>query len=243
MKIERFPGRLEKQLVERPFVKKKGTMSYMAYALTSEQEAWMRRWFPEVENSILSKTSGMSLSTLHRFARQLGLKKSEKGMKGIMKRQGIAKKRTCERNGYYDSIRGKRPSEKCQEGAARMWEEIHEGVREHPMRVFKKNNPRRYKRLMKKRSENRKEMFRKELLRVKYGLERKTKLSRVVLCPYTKSQRSHRYNALRRGYVLMDPEADGERYHIYYDEETERSEKFEGNLKKDGFKVMEYVSH
>ena len=124
-----------------------------------------------------------------------------------------------------------------------MWEEIHEGVREHPMRVFKKNNPRRYKRLMKKRSENRKEMYRKELLRVKYGLERKTKLSRVVLCPYTKSQRSHRYNALRRGYVLMDPEADGERYNIYYDEETERSEKFEGNLKKDGFKVMEYVSH
>ena len=39
------------------------------------------------------------------------------------------------------------------------------------------------------------------------------------MCPYTKRQTSHRYNALKRGYIIMEDcsEQGGERYNIYYD--------------------------
>jgi hypothetical protein len=62
------------------------------------------------------------------------------------------------------------------------------------------------------------------------------------MCKYTKSQTSHRYNALRRGYILMTDcsEQGGERYNIYYDKDTERAEIFERNLIADGFHIKEW---
>ena len=111
MKIEPFPGALTKQ--------KKG-YAY-AYVLTAEQREWLCKWFPEEENSRLMKASGMSHSTLHRFARELHLTKSKAGMKRIKRRQARQIKRVCERNGYYDSLRGHQPSLACREGSARMW--------------------------------------------------------------------------------------------------------------------------
>ena len=70
-----------------------------------------------------------------------------------------------------------------------------------------------------------------------YGLERKTKLKVVVLVPYKRSQLHHRCNALRRGYLLDEDCSEGSpgRYVIYYDDETQRSPKFEENCIKDGF--------
>ena len=103
MKIEPFPGALTKQK----------TGYAWAYVLTAEQREWLCRWFPEEENSRLMKASGMSHSTLHRFARQLHLTKSKAGMKRIKRRQAAQIKRVCERNGYYDSLRGHQPSLAC----------------------------------------------------------------------------------------------------------------------------------
>ena len=58
---------------------------------------------------------------------------------------------------------------------------------------------------------------------------------------YTKSQRNHRYNAIKRGYWVYEDwsEAGGERYNIYYDADTERSQIFEKNLVADGFNVID----
>jgi hypothetical protein len=63
----------------------------------------------------------------------------------------------------------------------------------------------------------------------------------VVLNPYTRRQAEHRYNALKRGYYVMEDcsEQGGERWNIYYDESTRRSAVFERNLKADGFRVIE----
>lgn len=87
------------------------------------------------------------------------------------------------------------------------------------------------------RSKNRKEMIRKEKLRIIYGLERKTSLKVVVMKPYTRSQIAHRFNALKRGYLLDEDCSEGQpgRYVIYYDDETQRSARFETNCIKDGF--------
>lgn len=229
MKLPPFPGQLTKQ---------KNGYAY-AWVLTDEQREWLCKWFPEEENSRLLAASGMSHSTLHRFARQFHLTKSKAGMKRIKRRQAAHIKQVCERNGYYDSLRGRPVSEATRQGTARMWQEIHEGKREHPSRVMKRKNPQKYRQYMQRRSEQRRETIRKEFLRVKYGLERKTRLRCIVMCKYTRSQTCHRYNALRRGYYVMEDcsEQSGERYNIYYDDQTHRSEKFEKNLRNDGFSI------
>lgn len=233
MKIESFPGTLTRS--------EKG---YHSYILTSEQEAWLCKWYPEIENARITKLSGLRHATLHKFAHALGLKKSEEGMRKIKKRQAAKGKRICEKNGYYDSLRGRRPSEASIQATKRKWQEIREGKREyeHCLVKMKRENPRKYRACMKRRSKARKELYRKETLRMVYGLERKTKLRQVMLRPYTKSQISHRNYALKRGYSYMEDctEGSGERYNIYWDSETQRSERFEANLIKDGFRVIEW---
>jgi hypothetical protein len=245
MKIDPFPGVLTAQMVDRPFTTKlgkAGCQRVKAWVLTDEQREWLCKWFPEEENSRLMKASGMSHSTLHRFAREFGLTKSEKGIKRIKKRQAAHIKRLCEKNGYYDSLRGKQLSEACRKATAQMWQEIRDGKREHPARIMKRTNPRKYREWMKRKSQERKETIRKEKLRVVYGLERKTRLKCIVLCKYTRRQANHRYNALRRGYIVMEDcsEQGGERYNIYYDSDTERAPRFEKNLLKDGFKIIQW---
>lgn len=230
------------QMVDRPFTTKtgrRGCQRVQAYVLSAEQREWLCRWFPEVDNPRLMKMSGMAHSTLHRFARELGLSKSKKGLHRIMKAQARQVKRMLERNGYYDSLRGRAPSEATREGSRRMWQEIHDGKREHPAAKLKRTNPRKYRLWMKRKSEERKESIRKEALRMKWGLPRQTNLKIVVMCPYTSSQSSHRHNAQRRGYILADDcsEGSGHRYVIYYDNETRRSPRFEQNLIKDGFRI------
>lgn len=245
MKIEPFPGTLTMQMVERRFVTKtgrEGCQHVKAWVLTDEQQEWLCRWFPVVDNPRLMKMSGMTHNALHRFARELGLSKSEDGLHRIMKAQARQVKRMLERNGYYDSLRGRAPSEATREGTRRMWQEVRDGKREHPAVKMKRTNPHKYRQWMKRKSEERKETLRKETLRMKWGLPRQTKLKAVVMCPYTTSQTSHRYNALRRGYILADDcsEGSGYRYVIYYDNETRRAPQFEQNLMRDGFRLEEW---
>jgi hypothetical protein len=234
MKIDPFPGPLTKQPVRH---------HALGYVLTDEQLAWLCKWFPEEENSRLIAASGMSHSTLHRFARELGLTKSPRGIKRIKKRQAAHIKRLCEQNGYYDSMRGRKMSEACQRGVAKMWQEIREGKREHPARILKRRNPRKYRKWMERKSEIQKEIIRKEMLRAAYGLARQTRIKCIVVYKFTRSQLAHRHNALKRGYILMEDssEQSGERYNIYYDKETNRAPIFERNLVNDGFSVKEWA--
>ena len=208
--------------------------------LNDEQRAWLCKWFPTIENKRLAKAMGISLYKLHCFAREMNLTKSEEGLLAIMRRKTKATTKTNHKNGCYDRKRGHPPSEATLEGTRRRWEEIRAGLRESPQEAAKRKHPRKWKALLKKRSENRKEMIRKERLRIIYGLERKTKLKIVVVKPYTRSQTNHRHSALRRGYLLDMDCSEGQpgRYAIYYDDETERSAKFEANCIKDGFTFM-----
>ena len=107
-----FPGTLSKKPVPAGI---KHSTQVMKYFLTPEQEEWLRRWFPEIENSRLMKASGIKFNTLHRFARELGLTKSEKGFKAIKRRQAKRIIRTCQKNGFYESIKGRKMSEACKE--------------------------------------------------------------------------------------------------------------------------------
>lgn len=88
---------------------------------------------------------GISFSTLQRFKRELGL---EKDMRAIRKQQAKDAKKICEKNGYYDSIRGKAPSEACLEATRRL-----RASGFHPVKQLKDDNPRKYKRVLRKKSE------------------------------------------------------------------------------------------
>ena len=206
--------------------------------INKEQREWLCQWFPTIENKRLAKAMGISLYKLHCFARELHLTKSEEGWRAIKRRQTKAMAKTNERNGCYDRKRGHAPSEATLEGNRRRWEEYRQGLRESPQATAERKHPKRWQASLKKRSENRREMISKEKRRIIYGLERKTNLKVVVMKPYTRSQLHHRCNALKRGYLLDMDCSEGQpgRYVIYYDDDTQRSARFEANCIADGFR-------
>ncbi len=117
----------------------------MEYYLEGELKERFCKLFPKHSNRRLMEWFGISFSTLQRFKRECGL---EKDMKAIRKEQARDVKKICERNGYYDSLKGKIPSEACLEATRRLRAE---GF--HPWLALKEQNPRRYAKCQKRRVE------------------------------------------------------------------------------------------
>ena len=229
MKIEPFPGKLEKQLVK---CKRSAAWKIV---LTDEQVAWLIRWFPEEENPTLMKVSGLRHSTLHRYARALNLTKSATGMKRIRRKHTRKLIRTCKRNGYYDSLKGKPVSEATREGTKRMWQEVREGKRKTPMKILQEQNPRRYRAIHRRKGAALKEIYRKERMRVRWGLPQQTSLT-ILPDGFTKARRrmaEHRYLFRQKNYIVEHGSND-----IYYDEETNRSEAMESRAYLYGFRIL-----
>lgn len=185
-----------------------------AYYLTPELEAHFRRLYPVTLNRDMMRMFGISFSTMQRFKRELGLQKK---MKTIRHKQAQWAKRICEENGYYESMRGKAPCEAAMEATRQLrasgW---------HPMQVVRKNK-RRYQRLMQKRSEKRKELMRKERLRVNWGLEQSTNLH-LPYDPYGKKRTSFKSTCRQVGYIPGKAHNPAERWIIYYNQDTKRGE-------------------
>ena len=198
------------------------------YYLEGELKERFCKLFPKNSNRRMMTWFGISFSTLQRFKREFGL---EKDMKSIIRQQAKDTKRICERNGYYASIRGKTPSEACMEAARRL-----RAAGFHPIKQLKANNPRKYKRLMQKKSEQRKELWRKERMRMVYGLERRTKL-RLPLNSLTHAASACKYMMIRECNYFADP--DGDSHIICYDSQTRRSEKREATAIRHGFTIVE----
>ena len=55
--------------------------------LNDEQKAWMTETFPVTENRKMMEVMGVSWPTLHKMAHELGLRKSEDGLKAIRQRK------------------------------------------------------------------------------------------------------------------------------------------------------------
>ena len=202
-----------------------------AYVMNAEQEADFIENYPVMANWDIMCRFGMSQTTMHRFARKFGLKKD---MSVIRKKQVALAVAACRANGYYDSLKGKAPSEACREAYRKKLESGY-----CPMQVLKQNK-RKYNEFRKKQSERRNEQVSSERRRLSMGLDQKTRLH-LPQFNYTHTQLSSRYFAKKRGYILGDiRENFGERYTIYWDEDTERSEQFERNLSQRGFTVKEY---
>lgn len=186
-----------------------------AFYLTPELEQHFRRLFPKTINREMMRLFGISFSTMQRFKRQLGL---EKKMPVIRRKQAAIAKQICEANGYYDSIRGKAPSEACQEASR---QKRASGF--HPMKALKRKNPRRYKRICQERSEKRKELCRKERLRVNWGMQQHTKLY-LPYAPLGRKRSVFRNCCKQVGYIPGAGRDEQERWYIYYTAATCRSQ-------------------
>ena len=198
------------------------------YYLEGELKERFCKLFPKNSSRRMMTWFGISFSTLQRFKRKLGL---EKDMQAIRRKQINDTKKICERNGYYDSMRGKKPSEASIEATRQL-----RASGFHPIKQLKANNPRKYKRLMRKKSEQRKQLYRKERLRAFYGLERKTNL-RIPAAPLSHSASSHKHAMIKSCNYFADPLGDP--HIICYDSETQRSARREATAAKHGFKVVE----
>ena len=198
------------------------------YYLEGELKERFCQLFPKNSNRRMMKWFGISFSTLQRFRRELGL---QKDMRAIRKQLAKDIKKTCEKNGYYDSLRGHAPSEACMEATRQL-----RAAGFHPIKQLKANNPRKYKRLMRKKSEQRKELWRKERMRMVYGIERRTKL-RLPLNSLTHAASACKYMMIRECNYFADP--DGDSHIICYDSQTRRSEKREATAIRHGFTIVE----
>ena len=170
---------------------------------------------------------GLSFSTVYRFAKELHL---QKDMVAIRKEHGRQIKKTCEANGYYDSIRGKKPSEACMQA---MRKKRAEGY--HPLLQLKKDNPRRYKMLMKKRSEARKKLIQQERRRQELVLKRHTKLY-LPFNPLSHTACTHKHAMIKEcNYFAVPEHSDW----VCYDSQTKRSERREATAKRHGLRVVQ----
>lgn len=200
----------------------------MEFYLDGELKERFCKLFPKNSNRRMMQWFGISFSTLQRFKRELGL---EKDMRSIRKQQAKDVKKICERNGYYASLRGKAPSEACLEASRQL-----RASGFHPLKQLKANNPRKYKRMLQKRSEQRKELLHKERLRMIYGLERRTALH-LPLNPLSHAASAQKHAMIKACNYFADPMGDS--HIICYDSQTKRSPRREATAVRHGLKIVE----
>ena len=198
-----------------------------AYVLEGELRELFIENFPIHSNRRIMQWFGLSHSTTQRFARGLGLKKD---MARIRKELVRDIKRTCEKNGYYDSLRGKSLPENALIGLRKLYEGGFSAISR-----LKEKSPRKYKKFREKMSESHKDMWRKERLRAKYGLERKTKLN-IPFHPMTHKQSSCKHYMIKKYNYFADPD---DRHAVCYDSQTRRSERSERTAMRHGLRIVE----
>lgn len=199
----------------------------MEYYMEGEIKDKFCELFPKHSNIRIMKWFGISFSTLQRFKRDLGLSKD---MKAIHKEHGMDVKKKLEKNGYYDSIRGKAPSQAAIEATKKSRAES-----PHPWVKLRETNPRKYKIAMKKKCDKWMENREKDKRRVLFGLEQKTRF-RHTFTPLSHQAISHKWAMIRHcNYFSVDDHPSW----VCYDRETKRSQRREETAKRHGLRVVE----
>lgn len=172
--------------------------------LNEEQEAWFKEYFPIYSNEDIHKQMKVHLDFIRKHAKELGLEKSEEGMKQIKKRQYAKVARTWKRKYAND---GRRPSEACIEGNKKRWEKVRNGELKGPYAICKERHPRKYAAMMKRKGRKLTKKYKMEKYRAMSGLRQETNL-RIVVKPYTLRQTHHRCKALKLGYWYYEDNSE-----------------------------------
>ena len=176
------------------------------YELTPEQEKWMIAHFKHTKNEEIARRFGWSQSTMHRFARRLGLKKSKQFMHACQRETTRKAMESHLKNGTYPPkgyIIPRSEENRFKKGET------------NRQRLGKRGERKR----IEKAAATRRQTVKEERARVLFGLPQKTKLKIVRRPHYVCCQR---YYLRKLGYVI--PRGS---FIVYYGPETERSEKYE----------------
>lgn len=179
--------------------------------LTQEQVEWFRKNFCNMKNQELADTLGISLSSVIRMARKQNLRKSKEFMAAMQRHAsacGARVTRAMGGNAGAVNLLKYGKATRFQPGVSnkdRMGEDA-------------------FVEMYKRMGINRSETFRKEKLRVRWGLEQKTRL-RVTTCPPEKLRL--RSALRRRGYNI-----DRASNEVFFNQQTQRSERMEAHARK-----------
>lgn len=187
-------------------------MSTKKIVLTPRQEAWLCKRFRNTKNAELAARLGISESSLHRFARSLGLTKTPQFMRKCQAATAAAAKASHLRNGTYPPKGYRIPRS----------EEFQFKPVETPLDRLGK---RREKKRVEKAVATRNATIRDERLRIRWGLEQRT---RMKLNPQPRAALCQRYYLRRLGYHI----ARGSMI-CRYDQNTRRSRAMESRKQGD----------
>lgn len=204
----------------------KRTSGFPKYCLEGEVKEKFFELYPTHTHPELMQLFGVSFATIARFAKHYGL---QKNMEVIKRKRIKAIKKTCTENGYYASLRGRRPSEASIEATKRI-----RAAGFSPLAEFKKKNPKKFKRMCQTWSEKRKDLVRRDRLRMEYNLPRLSKL-RLKLKPLSHAVCCQKANMIRKKNYFADPDHTE---WVCYDSKTDRSPQMEATAHKHGLYVV-----
>ena len=186
--------------------------------LTPEQEAWLVKHFKNTKNDVLMEKLGLKFSTFHRIVRSLGLKKTRRFMKKCQLATSEAAKASHIANGTYPpkGYRIPRSEEFQYKQGGKPWDRC---------------GRRKWNRAIRNGAEKRKETFREDQCRRRWGLPQKTKL-RVAQTP--RQRLLDRCYLKGRGYIL-----DEANLVAYWTPETRRATRLE-KMPRRFYKFAEY---
>lgn len=154
--------------------------------LTDKQKKWIINHFKNTKNAEITSKLGISESSLHRFARENGLKKTKQFQSKCQLNATAKAKESHLKNKTYPPKGYIIP--KSEEYRFKI------GITPEKRLGNKKNQER-----IRKSAESRKLTVKAEKRRVLFGLEQKTKL-KVVAAPHAKA--AYRYTLKKRGYLV-----------------------------------------
>lgn len=185
--------------------------------LPPAQEKWLINHFKHTKNEEIKARLGISDSTLHRMARELGLKKTRQFMQKCQRETTEAARASHIRNGTFP------PKGFIIPGSAE--HRFQKGVSNR-----QRLSPKRYKEYLEKRTASWKKTRDADRRRFVFGFDQRTNF-RFVQQP--KSKVSYRYNMKKKGYIT-----DRERSIFYYPSESMRCPRAEANAPKHNIRIL-----
>lgn len=185
--------------------------------LTPKQERWLTNHFKHTKNSECAERLGISLRSVVRIARKLGLAKSRQFMARCQRETAEAAKVSHLRNGTYPPKGFKIP--KSDVG------QFKPGITSRERLGAKRESER-----IRKSAESRRATIKRERARITWGFEQRTKLKLVG----NPKKRQYRYELRKRGYQVARGASE-----VYITSDTKRSSEVENNARKYGIRVVE----
>lgn len=196
--------------------------------LTREQKRWLKENFATTKNDEICEHLGITGSAMHRFAREMKLKKDA----SVVRRWSDENRELAHKVNESTGYAVQRRSAKLQ------WQRWKESGTEKPHGCFIKGesnktrmSEEKFKATIRKSTEKREAKRARDKRRVALGLEPLTRMVKPVLL--SREEILHRHTMKVAGYLVFrgDPV-------IYYGKTTKRSEKREATAQKLGLQVL-----